>query len=500
MPKTTTISVRPSLSLRLEKFRLFSDTKWFRLAPLTILVGRNSSGKSSIINSLLLLKQSIEHEAMTPTLTPLSLVGPYCDLGNYADLVHNHDEASPVAISFGAPFAALKPIQYDLNNPLYRLSTRRSHGYRIGYYTRWSETKLPSSGSVRARLSFSANEPFGPSLNRMELAVDNVGAARLVRTVSGELKQHWRIYSKGLPPRSLIVHPSRAFFPFVDIREASYNSSDPRSKHSLRTFIAAVQGLFSLITRSLFLSNVIGPFRTPPERRYTFAGLGSTRNLPSGEGSVDLMITELLLAAEQSRPLHDAASFWIRHLRLADSLDVRDIAKRLNLFEIDVAGAGRGTSANLSDVGFGLSQILPVVVQGLQMRPGSIYLVQQPEIHLHPDAQADLADFFIYLATKGVMTIVETHSEYLLLRIRRRLAEGGMPVDTGLPFDSRSQTALTKNDVSVVLTDYDSKDQSRLTELEIGDAFQFNNLPTGFMNQAMQDRLELLKALGGTYE
>ena len=63
------------------------------------------------------------------------------------------------------------------------------------------------------------------------------------------------------------------------------------------------------------------------------------------------------------------------------------------------------------------------------MREGGFYLVQQPEIHLHPDAQAGLADFFIFLASHGINTVVENYSEYLLLRIRRRLAEGSTSDD-----------------------------------------------------------------------
>ena len=63
--------------------------------------------------------------------------------------------------------------------------------------------------------------------------------------------------------------------------------------------------------------------------------------------------------------------FWIDHLKLAESLHIKDIAKRLNLFQVNIAR--RGTKANLADVGFGVSQILPVLVQGLLMRKGRLY-------------------------------------------------------------------------------------------------------------------------------
>src|SRR5487761_324926 len=92
--------IRPSLNIRLENFRIFRDSEWFRLAPLTCLVGRNSSGKSSIISLFLLLKQTLEQQSISTTPSALNLSGPYCDLGNYIDIVHNHNESSNIKLSF----------------------------------------------------------------------------------------------------------------------------------------------------------------------------------------------------------------------------------------------------------------------------------------------------------------------------------------------------------------------------------------------------------------
>ena len=281
----------------------------------------------------------------------------------------------------------------------------------------------------------------------------------------------------------------------VDIRSASYKHSGPRTKHKILGFLAAYQSVIRYLSDSVLWSDLIGPFRTPPTRRYAFGGFSASRSGPTGEQAVDLLITETLLRPPDRRPLHKAVSFWVKQLGLAQSLDVSDIAKRLNLFEVDVKGASRGTKANLTDVGFGISQVLPVLVQGLLMRRGGIYFVQQPEIHLHPDAQAGLADFFIYLASQGVITVVETHSEYLLLRLRRRLAEGPNPIPSRLLAGREVSAPLTVNDVAVLLTSSDRKDAG-VRQLEISDSFQFENLPPGFMSQALDDRVALLRAVG----
>jgi predicted ATPase len=281
------------------------------------------------------------------------------------------------------------------------------------------------------------------------------------------------------------------FFPVIDYRQASYAKQAPRTKHHIRSFVVACQRMFRFITETVSLTNQVGPFRIPPERRYS-GGVGS-KGAPDGEQAVSLLITEALLRPTGPRHLHRNVSFWLKKLGLATSLDLRDLAKRLNLFEVDIRGARRGTSANLTDVGFGISQILPVIVQGLLMNEGGIYIVQQPEIHLHPDAQAALADFFIYLTSRGVITIIETHSEYLLLRIRRRLAEAGKSLQKGLP--RRSLHRFNPEGVSVLLTGFEHT-ESKVRELEINESFQFTNMPPGFMSQALEDRMALLKAIG----
>jgi hypothetical protein len=432
---------------------------------------------------------------MGSAVMPLALSGPYCDLGNYADVVHNHDEASEISLSLSMTFPDLSASNFVPSTPFVNLALPRAGAfYRGAYYSLFTDTKLPREGEIQARLTFSADEPFGPSLNRLEIDVPDIGSATFVRTTSGERRQHWRVYTSTLPPRVVGFAP-RGFFPNIIVRDRSYSKCSPRSKRRTRVFVAASQLLFRFLWQTLVRSDFIGPFRTPPERRYPFGGFSASRGGPTGEQAVNLLITEALLNPDSARPLRNALSFWFNHLQLAESLDIKDLAKRLNLFQVDISGAGHGTRANLADVGFGVSQVLPVLVQGLLMRRGGIYLVQQPEIHLHPDAQAGLADFFIYLASFGVTTIVETHSEYLLLRLRRRLAEGIKPISAGLKVEQEEIPQMTKDNMAVLLTGLEQQ-EAAVRQLEIGPSFQFENLPPGFMSQALDDRVALLTAVG----
>lgn len=484
------------IQFRLENFRLFRDSGWLDLAPLTCLVGRNSSGKSSVVSALLLLKQSIENEVFGSAITPLALSGQYCDLGQYRDLVHNHDESSEISFSFKIPVSHLASSRLQRNAALVEIATPRESRLIVGPYRMYSQhdDKPIDKGLIEIRLTFSADQPFGPSLSRCEIGITGLGNVKFSRTISGERKQHWRTYTDYETFHTMEFRPTaRSFFPIILIRDKIYTALTSSQKTQSRQIINACRNYFLYLEYLLRRSEMIGPFRQPPGRRYTFAGFGASKSGPSGEQAIDLLITESLLRKGKIQPLIGAVSYWLKVLKLADSLKIRDIAKHLNLFEVDVKLSGRTIKSNLADVGFGVSQVLPVLVQGLLMEPGGIYFVQEPEIHLHPDAQAGLADFFLYLACQGVTSIVETHSEYLLLRLRRRLAEKAKPALSVMPKLRGSRISVKMDSISVLFSQNVGNEAS-LIQLKIGDGFQFENLPAGFMSQITDDRMLLLKA------
>jgi predicted ATPase len=134
---------------------------------------------------------------------------------------------------------------------------------------------------------------------------------------------------------------------------------------------------------------------------------------------------------------------------------------------------------NLKDVGFGVSQILPIVTEGIMARPGTTIIVEQPEIHLHPRAQARLADLFIDLAHQDKSFIIETHSEHMLLRFARRIAEG----------------SLKKKDIAV----YEFKlteDGTKITEIPFDDQGNLKKWPGGFFETELEETMKHVKAQG----
>jgi len=119
--------------------------------------------------------------------------------------------------------------------------------------------------------------------------------------------------------------------------------------------------------------------------------------------------------------LLEAVQTWLRHFRLADSVKTESAGKLGHTIVVE-SRAARG-ERDLTSVGVGVSQVLPILVMSLASEEGAILIFEQPEIHLHPMVQSLLADFFIALTRSGRQCIVETHSEYIVNRLRLRIAE-----------------------------------------------------------------------------
>jgi predicted ATPase len=136
---------------------------------------------------------------------------------------------------------------------------------------------------------------------------------------------------------------------------------------------------------------------------------------------------------KRTRHFQQLIAEQLHQLQLIDGFEVRQISANRKEYEVKIKTPGAPDWVDLPDVGFGISQVLPVVVQSFYAAPHSILFIEQPELHLHPKAQANLADLFIdVLASweqgqpRGVQLIIETHSEHFLNRLQRRIAEGAV--------------------------------------------------------------------------
>ena len=118
-------------------------------------------------------------------------------------------------------------------------------------------------------------------------------------------------------------------------------------------------------------------------------------------------------------------AYWLKEMDLIHDFSVDRVAERGSIYEVRVQKERGSASVLLTDVGFGVSQVLPVLVLCYYVEEGSTLLFEQPEIHLHPSVQSSLADLFIDVTKhRNIQIIVESHSEHLLNRLQRRMAEG----------------------------------------------------------------------------
>ena len=368
--------------LRLTNFKSWDDTGPVRLAPLTVFFGRNSSGKSSLIQSLLLMKQTAE--SLDPRQV-LQLGGPetYADLGTYLDLVKNHNDHLDVGLTFN--WQTAEPVRL-------RRASANSDALDADVFGFFTE--IAQESGVLGEII----------VERMQYSIGADGE----RTVGMRHRrsEFYEVMSHGLNLRRRAKVPEYSPAPikcywFPDAASAVFQNAD---------FLAELSHQFDELMSSI---SYVGPLRDRPRRRYQWQGSSPTSVGPRGENTV----AAILAARRQSRTVsnrrfEENLGYWLKYMGLIDRFAVVEIGSGTNLYELRVAVAGSPTSVSITDVGFGISQVLPVLVQVFYSPSETPVVLEQPEIHLHPAAQSALGDVLLgAVKDNGTQLIVETHSE-----------------------------------------------------------------------------------------
>jgi predicted ATPase len=381
--------------MRLRNVRAFGDTGWLSLPKITVLFGKNSSGKTTLLRAPLLFSQLVTTQSM---LGDVPISGPYVDFGSYPDLVKDADFKSDVEVHFSFDFSH----QYDRffieemkDSPLYEQLLNP----RIGLRLHWNHPQARSqiSGIVVSDQEDNvvvAAERKGPHSIRLDIPALGVG-----RTLTKVPELSGRFFQ---------ILPSLAF-QRQDSREMRF------AEYSLYSLNDALLHAAASIEH-------VGPLRDMPKRSYLAESAGA------GDGQTQTAVARLASRRTALRAASDA----LRELRLATSVDVVHPAP--GYVGITVVHPQTGRKENLADVGFGTSQVLPIIVQIASARRGTQILIEQPELHLHPETQGALADVLVRLADeRDVGLLIESHSEHIFLRLRRRIAEGTLlPEDVGV--------------------------------------------------------------------
>ena len=388
-------------NVKLKDFRCFREEQTARLAPLTLLVGENSTGKTSFLAMIRALLDSV-----------LSLNGPDFkedpyDLGSFEEIVHNRGPRSPREITFEAGFDAVSVIDEDGDEHRIRL-----------------EVVFERSGTA-------------PVIRKRLLAGEGAwiqqdfGAGERGLTRFGTRRKSWEqpLVEAGLTPSEGMGGTSsfdRILGQLV-LGQSDISSEIAKRLEAARTFMEGATSedrellfklilAFGVVEQRPFAS---APVRSKPRRTYD-----PSRPTPDPEGDYVPMYLAAVLSGDKAG--WESLRNGLEHFGLASGLFDEISIKRLGRrgsepFQVQVRKAGgraKGPWRNLIDVGYGVSQALPVMTEMLRADAPNMFLLQQPEVHLHPSAQAALGSLFCQVASRGRQLVVETHSDHLMDRVR----------------------------------------------------------------------------------
>jgi predicted ATPase len=216
----------------------------------------------------------------------------------------------------------------------------------------------------------------------------------------------------------------------------------------------------------------VSPLRAYPKRYYLVDSDALNENFETDSES-----ERIVKLFRENKELLANVNEWLNYL--GQNIEIEKIHESV----YQILSSNRNLKTDLTNVGFGLSQILPVLVEPLVANEGDIVILQQPEIHLHPKAQSVLGDFFIWVAKKRKITLfIETHSEYLLRRVRRRTAEGAK--DALLPL------SIEPTAVSILSIEKEGTD-CRVAEVAINEHGGFK-WPKDFLENELDDLISYL--------
>ena len=414
--------------LRIQNFKCWEDTGIIDMAPITLFFGPNSSGKSSIGQFLMMLKQTVEeHDQEEETVFYFGGEDSVSQLSSYEEMVFQGKMENNIKFEY----------QWSLDSDLeIKNSSPPNESFSGNSLVFQAEVDIPNSKqNLKRPPSPSIHEFKYKLINKDEELKLSFGMKREERPsyYLNYVVESPDFEPKKRPPGEFEGFKSPAsFYRFPrKVTNAHFNTEEFST-----TFHYQHEELFS----SLFY---IGPLRTKTYRLYRYL------RVPKSVGYEGQHTIGAILAAQDrnykiavrgtARPFEEFIAFELKKMGLIKAFKVQQIDQQaMKIYETKVKTKGSETWVNLLATGFGISQVLPVLVQCFYAPEGSIILIDQPEVHLHPYAQSALADVMIDVIEsksnlgkgfkeRNIQLIIETHSEHFLRRLQRRIAEGKLP-------------------------------------------------------------------------
>ena len=393
--------------LNLSNFRIFNDKVTVRFRPITIFVGRNSSGKSSIIKFLLMLQQS-SRPGQSQFLTP---EGDKVGLGAFSGLKNSLTKKRTL------PFELV--AKSPLDQPRQALARYLESFKDVAY----AGLLYKASAEVR----------YGGR--------SGMGNARYSLVDQNTDRHYLTVNTKILDDSVFLAMPASSGARTELSAAVSALEYPPAPEEGRKRFTEAGKRFTEqLITSLELLARALAESQLSDELRYH---VNSIRHLsPVREESQRVISTsyppvddvgqrgQYTLPHLQRMMLEDRDRYEFLLPHLESIAGIEGIKFRTSPLQVSQPYARNkttGADVPISDYGFGVSQCLPILVQGAIMSPYTTLMIEQPEAQLHPTAQLELGSFFADLWNqRQVGSIIETHSDNILLRLRRLIARGDL--------------------------------------------------------------------------
>ena len=428
--------------IRVKNFKSWEDSDKVELAPLTGFFGTNSSGKSSLLQMLLLLKQNVGHSNLQPIIF-FGDTNSLVNLGGFHEVIHRHEQEEQLELEFGCKLK--EPFKMQI------------HGEKTG----------GQHGDVPVLID---NLTFNTVIHQVgiDLLIDrfrySFESCKIpeVEWLRGAL-QHTDLLGHHRLQRIGIIN--------------CYGGPHQHQPHGLlRPLSFAFEKLFSDVY-------YLGPTRVDPQRRYNWPGGHPQHIRQWGNQTIDALLSARVrklktLHQQEEVPIEDRVSHWLQEMDLAHSFSLDWKSQGSTEYEVRIQKSLGSPAVTLVDMGYGLGQFLPVLVLCHYAPEGSTLILEQPGIHLHPKVQSQLADLLIEVITeRNLQILIESHSEHLLNRLQRRIAEEKISADqTALYFCQHVNGA------------------SKIDKLDMDEFGNIANWPENFFGDEMGDLFAMTEA------
>ena len=443
------------MKLSIHNFKTIRELNGFDFSSINIISGVNSSGKTSFIQFLLMLKQTLEAQSANPKLI-------FDKNLEYEDLVYKKNLNN--SIEFEIQFDK-KDIQDRFNTSLLQINAF----VIIAKYSFLNGEVVLSNISLKygieSKSNFSSIDFLYKDGRYNVMATDNL-FGNLMPLVEKDEKEDVTII-KNLENGTLSFN---SFFPLTFIN--AFIGEEVKT-HRIIKF---VNDYFSSIS-------YIGPLRAEPndfypqnkkDKQIGKNGEFAAQFLEEGaKNEVEFYDIENKII--KTMLLSEAVKYWIcDYFKLAKNITAE---KENDKYKVKVINQ-YDVETTIRQVGFGISQVLPIIVEGLRMPKGGVLILEQPEIHLHPKVQSMLFDFIYSLSLTGKKFVIETHSDHFITRMRRRVAE--------------SNDNLAKQ-INLMFVEQE-ENEHKFVQLDLTNMGTFSYFPDDFVEQAEDDYKAIIKA------